>query len=115
MPLFLQINLEDLVGKPGLSDYGSKGLLQLFYCTDDCDGGYEPFSTASCCRVVDPKAPGSHRLYSSVPPEYASGVQITGWDGPLDDRPNYEEGKDMGLDVSEEDADHGESVYENEK
>lgn len=51
MRFFLQLNSSTLPAKLSIADIYFNGLLQLFYCTENCDG-WEPFSDGHVIRVV---------------------------------------------------------------
>ncbi|HEY9616762.1 MAG TPA: DUF1963 domain-containing protein [Microcoleaceae cyanobacterium] len=92
MPLFLQLNLdhlpEELAGRFG------RGLLQLFYCTDDNCGDYEAFADGKLVRVVQPADHGRslpEASYPSFPPK-----TILGWTS-LYDYPSYQDHDELGL------------------
>ncbi|QDT14522.1 DUF1963 domain-containing protein [Alienimonas californiensis] len=92
LELFLQLDLDALPDELG-DRYGS-GLVQLFYCTGDCDGGWEPFNSegVSLCRVL-PAGAGAPAAENpgTFPPQ-----RIVGWE-PLVDRPHGMEHERLGL------------------
>lgn len=111
--LFLQLNSEDLPGESG-KPWGD-GLLQFFYCTNsnphcevDC-GAWAAFAKSVVVRVVPAGASGSRYSDSPVlnafPPKL-----ITGWNT-ADDFPNWEEFKDLGVDLDDGDGDKLSETY----
>ena len=93
MPLFIQLDLDELpeeLGKP----FGS-GLLQLFYCTGDCECGWEPFNTVSHVRIVHP-APEEPSVQAATGPAPFPTRSIVGWTR-FDDRPDPGEFEELGL------------------
>jgi uncharacterized protein YwqG len=80
LPLFLQLDLEDLPKELG-KRFGT-GLLQLFYCTrDDCQGygGWEPFADdLSRVRIVQPSL-SSQVTFAPRQDGYFPAKRIVGW------------------------------------
>jgi uncharacterized protein YwqG len=95
MPLFLQLNLDDLPEE--LGHCFGEGWLQLFYCANykcECDN-FEPFSKGKLVRIIRP----GHASAEINPPAFPDPMPpraITGWDR-FDDHPDYEEQEDLGL------------------
>jgi len=95
MPLFLQLNSQDLPAEFGQP---FDGLLQLFYCvSDDCGGGsYKPFEGKKLLRIIqhpqDPDVPNIPREFAADFPCKA----ITGWKE-LSDLPDSDDHEELGL------------------
>lgn len=92
LELFLQLDLDALPEELG-NRFGS-GVMQLFYCTGDCDGGWEPFNTAgvSLCRVLPAGAPAAENP-GEFPPQ-----RIVGWER-ITDRPSGGDLDALGLET----------------
>jgi uncharacterized protein YwqG len=81
MPLFLQLDLDDLPGKYA-GRFGA-GLLQVFYCTTEtCEfegSAWEPhLSDSKCVRIVPRGVPGAMAI--PLPTSLvAESTEITGW------------------------------------
>ncbi len=107
MQLFVQLSLPDLPARPeGCPD---RGLVQLFYCTTqepmcefDCEA-YAPFSKSVLVRIVEPSGSPSAIAASPVPGAFPP-RRIVGWDA-RDDFPNWEEAKERGVELTDEEAD----------
>lgn len=110
MPFFLQLNLKDLPG-PLLGQFG-EGLLQLFYCTGDCETdceAYFPFAKSTLLRLVDPTGEAEEiddaLLVDSFPAKTISGWQEQ------EDYPNFEESEALGVELSEAEWEALEDTY----
>ncbi len=104
MPLFLQLNLDRLPQALG-NEFGS-GLLQLFYCTNSdphCESECEaffPFSQSTLVRVITPDTvPQIVELPESA--AQFSVQRIIEWEADID-YPNWEEGQECGIQLSDE-------------
>lgn len=93
MPLFLQLDLDDLPEL--LADTFGSGLLQLFYCTE-CDDAWEPFSPSSLVRVIQPSGDSAE---ATSPSESFPVKTITQWKC-FDDFPNPQDHEALGLDYT---------------
>lgn len=101
MPLFLQLNLNDLPTKK------EDGLIQLFYCTNydqNCESELEaffPFSKASACRKIKIENP-SAEIKPNLNEIFDEKV-IVDWN-PKDDYPHFEEYALRNIDVDTDDV-----------
>lgn len=100
MPLFLQLDLDDLP-REYAARFGS-GLLQLFYCAGECEDAFQqseawaPFDHAGkLARVVPKDAPGAMAAPQEVSLN-ATPVAITGWT-PVREGCNSEEAGEHGV------------------
>lgn len=96
LQLFLQLDLADL--PPEQKNRFGNGLLQLFYCTHECDAPkWEPFSEGKLVRVVKPYCAGS---IQEVPIKkgYFPAKRISGWKA-MDDYPGTQEHDELGLTI----------------
>jgi uncharacterized protein YwqG len=97
LPLFLQLDLADLPAE--LDQRFGKGLLQLFYCTnDDCQGsgGWEPFSDDLCrVRIVHPNR-SSLEVSAAHKDLPFPAKRIVGWSRFID-LPSPQEHDELGL------------------
>ncbi len=109
LQLFLQLDLGS-IPKPAQEQFGSEGLLQLFYCTNsdplcevDCEA-YFPYAKSVVARwVPDPSAPS--RDDAAGPDEPHAPRLVTGWT-PHDDIPNWEEADyALGVELDDETSD----------
>ena len=106
MQLFLQLNLETAPGLPeGLE---RKGLFQIFYCTNadpccevECEAFF-PFAVSVLLRVVNPHGISGSPAQSPVPNAFPPKT-ILDWKR-QDDYPNWEEREDLGVSLSDEEA-----------
>ena len=90
--LFLQLDLSALPAELG-GRYGG-GVLQLFYCVGDCDGGWGPFNEegVSLCRMLPPGAgEPAAEARGTFPPK-----RIAGWER-FADPPGYDAREAAGL------------------
>jgi hypothetical protein len=100
MPLFLQLDLAATAADTGLPL--GEGLLQLFYCVEECDAQHwEPFTEGKLVRVLPPGAAGPAGTPPPAPTrgEPLSPKRITGWE-PVEDHPSPEELDELGLEVA---------------
>jgi hypothetical protein len=103
MQLFVQLDL-DTLPEPLRGEFGS-GILQMFYCTNknplcemDC-GAWAPFSKSQLVRIVQPQE--RIEIAAAYDDTFFPPKQIVGWQ-PLDDYPNWEEGEELGVMLSDE-------------
>lgn len=103
--LFVQLNLENLPFIP--KKFKSKGLIQLFYCTNsdphcelDCESFF-PFSKSVIARLVDPSASKPKQISSSPVIDAFPPKHIIDWEI-RDDYPNWDELSEQGINLSNE-------------
>ncbi len=90
MPLFVQLNPADLPAEMAPRLQGQ--LLQLYYCPNECDDGFLPFSSSSVVRLVPPaEPPAAGAVAESLPAK-----TIVGWRA-VADYPHWEEWPTIGL------------------
>ncbi|MBO6516576.1 MAG: DUF1963 domain-containing protein [Bacteroidia bacterium] len=100
MQLFLQLNQEYLPVNKG------KGLVQLFYCTNEephCEvdlEAYLPFSKGAVCRIVIPE--GDSAIVEPRMQEVFDENKVVAWKTE-DDYPMYDEYDDLGIELEFED------------
>lgn len=106
MQLFLQLNGNDLPVESG-RPFGD-GVMQFFYCTGseplcevECEAFF-PFSRSTLLRVI---SDGEPTALSASPVKDAFPVRtIVGWEA-LDDYPNWEELKELGIELTDDQFD----------
>lgn len=112
MQLFVQLNADDLPAEAEKA-FG-EGILQVFYCTNaeqnceiECEA-YAPFAKSTLVRIVDPtKITAKPLTVSPVLDAFAEKV-IVDWQA-VDDYPNYEELEDLGVELTDDEA---EALYD---
>lgn len=98
LQLFVQLNLSELPNREK-KRLGKKGLIQLFYCTNDeplCEVDCEaffPFAESVLARFIDSFDDATVEAPTG-PENPFPAFQITGWDS-LEDFPNYEEQREL--------------------
>lgn len=107
LQLFLQLNLEQIPDQ--LKGEFGEGLIQLFYCTNldlECDvvcEAFFPFSKSVVARLI--KIQNQNVTASNVKPENPfPPKRIIGWNE-LEDYVGYVEGKEMGIELDDDDWD----------
>lgn len=90
LTFLLQLNLSSVP-----EGFSTKGLLQLFYCTQvDCNGaGWEAFSPTHCVRIVEGAGEEGRQ---DAPTRLLRASRIEGWER-FDDGPHPEDFDDLGL------------------
>jgi uncharacterized protein YwqG len=110
--LFVQLNADDLPVEAG-KVFGD-GILQVFYCTNaekncecECEA-YAPFAKSTLLRIIEPAKITAKLLTVSLVLDAFPEKVIVDWQA-ADDYPNYEELDDLGVEISDDDA---ETLYE---
>lgn len=93
MPLFVQLNPVHLPAEMAGRLHGK--VLQLFYCTNECDDGFMPFSSSSVARLV----PLSEPVTGVTVAESFPAKTIIGWEL-VEDYPHWDDWEDVGLDLT---------------
>ena len=99
MTFFLQVAAAEVPA--AMRERFGAGLLQMFYCTDGCDG-FEAFSPASLIRLVRPFGTGATPAEAAT--ENFAAKRIVSWTEQVD-LPDWDELADLGVELPEEEID----------
>lgn len=112
MQLFVQLNSAELPAES--QPVFGNGILQVFYCTNEEQGceseceAYFPFAKSTLLRIIDPANTVAKTLDVSPVIDSFEEKVIVGWQT-ADDYPNCEELEDLGVDLTDNEA---EILYE---